>query len=48
MADRLMALGDGYGIRVLIGELDVEYARRELWAGLADELGLDAVPPRRG
>ena len=35
MADRLMALGDGYGIRVLIGELDVEYARRELWAGLA-------------
>jgi AcrR family transcriptional regulator len=47
MADRLLALGDGYGIRVLIGELDVEYARRELWAGLADELGLEAEPPPR-
>ena len=45
-ADRLMALGDGYGIRVLIGELDIEHARRELWAGLAEELGLPAEPPR--
>ena len=40
-----MALGDGYGIRVLIGELDVEHARRELWAGLAAELGLPDEPP---
>jgi AcrR family transcriptional regulator len=46
MADRLMALGDGYGIRVLIGELDIERARRELWAGLAGELGLPDEPPR--
>jgi AcrR family transcriptional regulator len=45
IADRLMALGDGYGIRVLIGELDVEHARRELWAGLAAELGLPDEPP---
>ena len=34
-ADRLLALADGYGVRVLIGELDVERARGEVWAGLA-------------
>ena len=46
VADRLMALADGYGVRVLIGELDIGYARREVWAGLADELGLpDEAPP---
>ena len=45
-ADRLLALADGYGVRVLIGELDVERARGEVWAGLASELGLpDVAPP---
>jgi AcrR family transcriptional regulator len=44
-ADRLMALADGFGVRVLIGELDIDYARREVWAGLADELGLPEEPP---
>ena len=47
VADRLMALADGYGVRVLIGELDIEHARREVWAGLAHELGLPEQPPPR-
>jgi AcrR family transcriptional regulator len=45
LADRLMALGDGYGVRVLLGELDLERARREIWAALAGELGLPGEPP---
>jgi AcrR family transcriptional regulator len=45
IADRLMALADGFGVRVLIGELDIDYARSEVWAGLADELGLPEEPP---
>ena len=45
-ADRLLDLADGYGVRVLIGELDIERARGEVWAGLASELGLpDVAPP---
>jgi AcrR family transcriptional regulator len=40
VADRIMALGDGYGVRVLIGAMDIEHARREIWADLAVELGL--------
>ena len=47
VADRLMALADGYGVRVLIGELDIGHARREVWAGLAHELGLSEEPPPR-
>jgi AcrR family transcriptional regulator len=45
VADRLIALADGYGVRVLIGDLDIEQARREVWAGLAGELGLPEEPP---
>jgi AcrR family transcriptional regulator len=45
VADRLMALADGYGVRVLIGALDIGHARREVWAGLAGELGLPEEPP---
>ena len=45
VADRFMALADGYGVRVLIGDLDIDYARREVWAGLAAELGLPEEPP---
>jgi AcrR family transcriptional regulator len=44
-ADRLMALADGYGVRVLIGDLDIEHARRRVWAGLASELGLPDEAP---
>jgi AcrR family transcriptional regulator len=36
VADRLMALADGYGVRVLIGAMDIEEARREIWAALTD------------
>jgi AcrR family transcriptional regulator len=35
-ADRLMALADGYGVRVLIGAMDIEDARREIWAALTE------------
>jgi AcrR family transcriptional regulator len=35
-ADRLMALADGYGVRVLIGAMDIEDARRAIWAALTE------------
>jgi hypothetical protein len=43
-----MAFGDGYGIRVLIGEMSIEHTRREIWVDLAVDLGLpeEALPPR--
>jgi AcrR family transcriptional regulator len=47
VADRLMALADGYGVRVLIGELGIEHARLEIWAGLAVVLGLPEEMPAR-
>ena len=40
----MLALADGYGVRVLFGDLEVEDARREIWIALGDELGL---PPKR-
>lgn len=46
IADRVLALADGYGVRVLFGDMDVEHARREIWAALASELDLpDVAPP---
>ena len=45
IADRVLALADGYGIRVLFGDLEVAHARREIWAALADDLGLPAKAP---
>lgn len=45
LADRILALCDGYGVRVLFRDLEVEYARREIWVALAAELGLPAEPP---
>jgi AcrR family transcriptional regulator len=47
LADRVLALLDGFGIRVLVGDLPIEHARAETWAVLAAELGLDPEPPRR-
>jgi AcrR family transcriptional regulator len=50
VADRVIALADGYGVRVLIEELDIEEARREILADLARELGvaeLDRAAPAR-
>jgi AcrR family transcriptional regulator len=40
--DRLLALLDGYGVRVLIGDpaMSLERARDEVWAAVAQDLGL--------
>jgi AcrR family transcriptional regulator len=35
-ADRLMALADGYGVRVLIGAMEIEQAKREIWDALTE------------
>ena len=40
VADRVIALADGYGVRVLIEELDIEDARSEILADLAGQLGV--------
>jgi AcrR family transcriptional regulator len=47
MADRILALADGYGVRVLFGDLEVPQARREIWTAISLELGLpnQAPPP---
>ena len=47
LANRVTALLDGYGVRALIGDIPIAEARNEVWAVLADELGVDPVPPRR-
>jgi AcrR family transcriptional regulator len=41
LADRALALCDGLGVRVLIGEMPIEYAREQVWGYLAGELSLD-------
>ena len=43
-ADRLMAVADGYGVRVLIGAMDIEDARREIWAALTEAQPLVRLP----
>jgi AcrR family transcriptional regulator len=47
MTDRLLALIDGYGLRVLTEDprMPLERARVEIWAAVADDLGL---PPDLG
>jgi AcrR family transcriptional regulator len=47
LADRVLALCDGFGLRVLLGELAIGEARRQIWAPLAGDLGLDLEPPPR-
>jgi AcrR family transcriptional regulator len=42
LADRALAMCDGLGVRVLIGEMPIEYAREQVWGYLAVELSLDA------
>jgi AcrR family transcriptional regulator len=47
-ADRLLALIDGYGVRVLNEDplMPLERARREIWAAVGADLGIDAeLPP---
>ena len=45
IADRILALADGYGVRALFGDMDVADARREIWAGVRGELSLPEGPP---
>jgi AcrR family transcriptional regulator len=45
LADRILALADGYGVRVLFGDMDVAEARREIWDAVAPALGLPEDPP---
>jgi AcrR family transcriptional regulator len=50
VADRALALVDGFGIRVLVGdpEVSLDRAREEVWWLLSTELGIDEeIPPRR-
>ena len=42
LADRALAMCDGLGVRVLIGEMPIEYAREQVWGYLARELNLDS------
>jgi AcrR family transcriptional regulator len=47
LADRIVALSDGYGVRVLFGDMEIEHARNEIWIALRDDLGLpEHAPPR--
>jgi AcrR family transcriptional regulator len=47
VADRLLALIDGYGVRVLSEDpaMPLARARAEIWAAIGAELGLPASPP---
>jgi AcrR family transcriptional regulator len=44
-ADRVLALCDGFGVRTLLGDLEIEHARAEVWAVLSHDLGVDLDPP---
>jgi hypothetical protein len=44
VADRLLALCDGFGVRALVGDMSVERAREEVWAVIAQELGVERNP----
>ncbi|HEY2637924.1 MAG TPA: TetR/AcrR family transcriptional regulator [Solirubrobacteraceae bacterium] len=48
VADRLLALIDGYGLRVLMEDpaVPLARARAEIWAAVAGDLGLPAELPR--
>jgi len=47
IADRTLALIDGFGVRALLGdpEMPLERARAEVWHALAGDLGLHAGAP---
>ena len=45
-ADRVLAMCDGFGVRALLTELSLDRARAEVWAFLAQELGLDPRMPQ--
>jgi AcrR family transcriptional regulator len=46
VADRVLAVCDGFGVRALLGEMSIERARAEVWAVLSSELGVDPAVPR--
>ena len=47
IADRVLALADGYGVRVLFGDLEVEQARRgDLGGARAPTSGCPSSRPR--
>jgi AcrR family transcriptional regulator len=50
LADRVVAVLDGFGIRALVRdpEVSLEFARSEVWQVLAPQLGLDLEMPARG
>jgi hypothetical protein len=37
-ADRVLALCDGFGVRALLGDLEIDEARAEVWAVLSRDL----------
>jgi AcrR family transcriptional regulator len=41
LAERVLALCDGYGVRALLGDLSTDRARAEVWAVVAEELRVD-------
>jgi AcrR family transcriptional regulator len=41
IADRILALCDGFGVRSLLGDLEIDRARAEVWAVVAKDLGVD-------
>jgi AcrR family transcriptional regulator len=43
-ADRVLALCDGFGVRALLGDLEIDQARAEVWAVLSRDLGVDPAP----
>ncbi len=47
VADRVLALVDGYGVRVVTEDpaIPLDRAREEIWAAVSLELGVDPVPP---
>ena len=47
IADRTLALIDGFGVRALLGDpaMPLERAREEVWHALAGDLGLHAGAP---
>ena len=46
IADRILALCDGFGVRSLLGDLEIERARAEVWAVVSRDLGVDPYAPR--
>jgi AcrR family transcriptional regulator len=47
IADRILALCDGFGVRSLLGDLEIERARAEVWEVVSRDLGVDGWRPER-